>query len=240
MAIILTNNRFFFLLAVLTGFSILPTTYLYAETFASQKQTHAQSTGAPPTPFYYSNVHDIPVCKYVGTPKPRLVTSVSPPRLFANVKGIYILATRGVWGSSETKHIPLFDDHSLATLAACTLQKTLTTPNTEATSATKVPIYLPSPSDHDVSRQRDQAGNLTAWIEVDISNGAQFYDNLFTDRIVVLHVRFFRSDVNDFESLQEQCVSAFPYLDDKENLHRGLTHAMTTCLHKRFSTVALP
>ena len=148
-----------------------------------------------------------------------------------NVKNIHIVARADSLGGefSDWKT----QSGRLATLAACALQTHLTM-NTQTVSP--IPIYIHGNIDDRFlildGPEAQTSGNLIVFIQAGISD--RLAQEAFDDKIILLTVRYFRSDVNDILSLRHQCSLAFPYTDDAEVLQKRLTSAAQICLEKEY------
>lgn len=211
------------LVVSLLTFSVLPA-YAKETTFTREELK----------PFNVPKVQDIPACKYVRGGG-WVETSAPKPQLFANVKAIYLLTSRVDNGLPELKTLPFFQPDNLALLAACTLHKRLQTKNSRGEMVSSKPIYIPSRTTplSDWAEAQD-SNNLFVWVEAGLRD--RIYQNdIFPQKVVILHVRYFRPHVHDIDSLRHQsCAIPFSYVDDQDALHRLLTSAMRVCLYQPY------
>lgn len=178
--------------------------------------------------FAYAQNEAFDPCKYAER---GMVIDVTAPKpdIFLGIKRI------NVFGSAHyedpLKNNPLFDSKNLSSLAACTIERYLTTPPAKTSSIpVKILDYPRIPFDWPEVKEE---GNLIVWVNVNYHDGAA-YENLFDDGIVTVSAHYYRLETHDIEELQYQCDQAFPYVEDPEKLHKILTLAMSHCLKKPY------
>ena len=114
------------------------------------------------------------------------------------------------------------------------LERRLTPPNAKEDHSS-VPIYL-----SDVSKPIDvsaveKAGNLMVAAEVERRTGSWFNPAVAHD-LMIVRVRFHRSDVNVAVNMYLQCAEPFPYTAEPEQLQQYLSNAMSICMGFKFET----
>jgi hypothetical protein len=176
------------------------------------------------------------ICQYVSKGL-RLDTTASSPAMFVNVQGIYISASISGAKNPIFAGMPPVRSGDLAKLSACTLEKRFTT-NKNATPA--IPIHVPK-SGIPVAEwpEAKQDGELIVSVEVEMKDdGPVVYHDLFREKLVILHARYFRHDVNDLSSVEHQCATAFPYSENSDTFLQLLTLAMRHCLYQPYVSQA--
>ena len=202
------------------------------------EQTKVTSSNVPLLePFNVPDVQTIPACRYVKSGA-RIITTDPKPKIFTNVKSIYIASELVGRTSLSADTLPLFEHVSLTQLAACTLQTHLATRKTKKNTISSRPIYIPEQSQISEWPEAQEDGNLIVLVQAVIEESGSLDGQEL--KTVMINTRYYRHDVNDIETIYHQCSRTFSYTEDKSLLHQKLTLAMKTCLERPYVSVCEP
>ena len=186
-------------------------------------------------PFNASDIQKIPACQYV-TGGPRIITTAPSPKIFTNVKNIYI--TSEVTGGHLLGQdaLSLLDPKKLTLIAACTLQTQFAVKNKGGKSTSSKLIYTPNETNNVfTSPVAMENGTLIILVQAQIEDPSTLggYDQ----KIMTINTRYYRHDVNDITTIRHQCSRPFPYTDDNTLTHKRLTLALKDCLNRPYVSV---
>jgi hypothetical protein len=185
-------------------------------------------------PFNSADLKDPSLCKYTSRIE-HDGHADGNPRLFEDVQNIYINFLNYRTSSQYIEAFPILSSDNLALLAACALEKQLGGGAPPSRRKSTIPIYIPEHRYGYIPEESySNDGDLLIRLGLAIINGNDFYDGLFSGKIITISAEYYRHDVHLIENLNFNCSTAFPYTDDKELLQKLLTSAITGCVNRPY------
>mgnify|MGYP001387690855 CR=1 FL=1 len=181
-------------------------------------------------------LQSIPGCELIEH-RTKLVTSQRTARIFANVQKIYLIASPDAPTVDTLQAFPFLEDVRFENLAACTLQEVIGTKNENGKKVPKKPITIVHKLDEiDNWGKSLDRGSLVIAVTLDLSVG--WLKGYGGDKLITLHTRYFRPDVNDIRSANQGCAQPVAYSSDSKIFQHRLAKAMYSCLNRKYSTEA--
>ncbi len=184
-------------------------------------------------------ISDEQLCRFV-TPRyfsgnMFLVDDGSADIFFNRVDNIFI--SRGGWRysfplSKPFDNDPITDPATVNRLASCVIRQNLS--RFKEDQVTKIPLHLEMPSEKSTL---EKAGNLS--ITISLEGAYKNEANKTPDNIMTVQVLYNRADKSISDNLKQACVAAFNYSTDADQLYKGLTIALQSCLD-RWYTIEFP